>query len=77
MATWLVPECDLTIDQIRAVELPTDSHKVILGGPGSGKTMVLLHRARHLAQTESGQPDRFRIFVFTNVLSNYIRCPAR
>lgn len=73
MATWLVPPSDLTTEQIRAIELPTDEHKVVMGGPGSGKTMVLLHRARHLAQVGNVPPERFRVFVFTNVLSTYIK----
>lgn len=58
MATWLVPPSDLTTEQIRAIELPTDEHKVVMGGPGSGKTMVLLHRARHLAQVGNVPPDQ-------------------
>lgn len=73
MATWLVPPSDLTTEQIRAIELPTDEHKVVMGGPGSGKTMVLLHRARHLAHAGNVPPERFRVFVFTNVLSTYIK----
>ena len=73
MATWLVPPSDLTTEQIRAIELPTDEHKVVMGGPGSGKTMVLLHRARHLADVGGVPSERFRIFVFTNVLSTYIK----
>lgn len=73
MATWLVPPSDLTLEQIRAIELPTDEHKVIMGGPGSGKTIVLLYRAQYLAQMGNVPPGRFHIFVFTNVLSTYIR----
>ena len=73
MATWLVPPSDLTTEQIRAIELPTDEHKVIMGGPGSGKTIVLLYRTQHLARTGNVPLERFRVFVFTNVLSTYIR----
>ena len=73
MATWLVPPSDLTTEQIRAIELPTDENKVIMGGPGSGKTIVLLYRAQHLAHEGNVPPERFRVFVFTNVLSTYIR----
>lgn len=70
---WLVPRDELTPDQIRAIELDTREHRVILGGPGSGKTQILLHRARHLADEFRVKPDRFRIFVFNNVLKAYIR----
>lgn len=69
---WLVPREDLTIEQLRAVNLKTNEHKVILGGPGSGKTLVLLHRARHLLDETGVDESRFRIFVFTKVLKEYI-----
>ena len=73
MGTWLVPRQELTVDQLRAVELPTDQHQVFLGGPGSGKTQVLLHRADYLRRTLNVPSERIHIFVFTNVLKNYIR----
>jgi DNA helicase IV len=50
-----------------------DQDHVIAGPPGSGKTQVLLHRARWLARTYGIDPNRYRIFVFTSVLSNFIR----
>ena len=70
---WLVPREDLTTAQLRAVELNTRGHKVILGGPGSGKTLVLLHRVRYLADEMNTPPERFRIFVYTKVLKEYIK----
>ena len=73
MGTWLVPRQELTVDQLRAVELPTDQHQVFLGGPGSGKTQVLLHRADYLRRTLNVPSERIHIFVFTNVLKDYIR----
>jgi len=73
MGTWLVPRQELTVDQLRAVELPTDQHQVLLGGPGSGKTQVLLHRADELRQTLQVHDKRIHIFVYTNVLKDYIR----
>jgi len=73
MSTWLVPHTELTNEQIRAIEMEPTANRVIMGGPGSGKTQVLLHRARFLRDNYSVPPDRFRIFVFTNVLSAYIR----
>ena len=69
---WLVPREDLTNVQLRAVGLNTRGHKVILGGPGSGKTLVLLHRARYLLDEMRIDESRFRIFVFTKVLKQYI-----
>jgi superfamily I DNA/RNA helicase len=71
--SWLVPRDELTVEQIRAVELDPHEHRVILGAPGSGKTQILVHRARYLSDELRVQPARFRIFVFTNVLKQYIR----
>jgi superfamily I DNA/RNA helicase len=74
MATWLIPRTELTPEQLRAVEFDPGEHRVIFGAPGSGKTQILLHRARFLCDQGRGQvsPERFRIFVFTNVLKDYI-----
>ncbi len=72
MRDWLVFESQLTPDQLRAVRLSPDEHRVIMGGPGSGKTQVLLYRARHLCDTYRTPADRFRIFVFTRALKSYI-----
>src|SRR5438128_2412242 len=51
----------------------THEHRVIGGAPGSGKTQILLHRARHLLDTEGVDISRLRIFIYTNVLGDYIR----
>jgi superfamily I DNA/RNA helicase len=71
--SWLIPRVDLTAEQIRAVELSANEHRVILGAPGSGKTQILLHRAQYLSEELGVSPERFRIFVITNVLKEYIR----
>jgi superfamily I DNA/RNA helicase len=73
MTTWLVPRSELTNEQIRSMELDTSQHRVILGAPGSGKSQLLLHRARYLRDKLSVSPDRFRIFVYTNALRAYIQ----
>lgn len=73
MPTWLIPRDELTPDQLRAIELSPHENRVIFGAPGSGKTQVLLYRARYLMDTYNVAPDRFRIFVYTNVLKHYIR----
>ena len=70
---WLIPRDELTPDQIRALELRTNEHRVILGAPGSGKTQILLHRARYLSEELGIGPDRFHIFVYTKVLRAYIQ----
>lgn len=71
--TWFVPRSDLSPDQLRAVDLPVREHTLVLGAPGSGKTLVLLHRAKRLIEEEGISPERLRIFVFTNTLKDYIR----
>lgn len=73
MQNWLVPRTDLTPEQLRAVELSADEHRLIFGGPGSGKTQILLHRADYLRDWLNTPPERFRIFVFTNALKQYIQ----
>jgi len=73
MTTWLLPKLDLTPDQLRVVEMPPLEHKVILGPPGSGKTQILVHRADYLAHTYNLEPHQYRVFVFTNVVKEYIK----
>ena len=70
---FLLHESQLTREQRSIVELRPDRHHLVLGPPGSGKTQVLLHRARWLRDRANTPPDRYRIFVFTNVLSQFIR----
>jgi len=72
MRTWLVPREELTPEQLRGIELNPSEHRIVAGGPGSGKTQILLHRARHLCDTYQVKPQKFRIMVYTNALKNYI-----
>lgn len=69
----LVPSSELTTEQLRAVELGTQEHRLIVGGPGSGKTQILLHRADHLRRTSGASDDDFFIVVFTRALKDYLR----
>jgi len=73
MSTWLLPRADLTPQQDDIVRLSPNEHRIVLGGPGSGKTQVLVHRAAHLAETFQVPAARYRVFVFTNVIKEYIR----
>jgi len=73
MSIWLLPRLDLTPEQLRVVEMSPNEHRVILGPPGSGKTQVLIHRADYLAGTYNLKPDQYRVFVFTNVVKEYIK----
>ena len=65
MSTWLVPRTDLSREQREAVELNTREHRIIGGAPGSGKTQILLHRARHLLDTTGADISRMRIKKFS------------
>jgi superfamily I DNA/RNA helicase len=55
------------------VSAPPDRNRLVVGFPGSGKTQVLVHRAEHLRRTARFGARPFRIFLFTNVLRDYIR----
>jgi len=71
--SWLVPPNELTPEQQRAVQLDPRENRAVVGGPGSGKTQILLHRARHLCDKLNVSNDRFLIIVYTNVLKDYIK----
>ena len=51
----------------------TTEHHVVQGSPGTGKTLVMLHRARHLIDRHQLHPDRVRLFVFTATIKTYIQ----
>lgn len=74
--SWLVPYGDLTTDQMRAVDASADTHRLIVGAPGSGKTLALLHRTARLRERYNVPVGRYRVMVFTNVLKQYIRAGA-
>jgi len=73
MGSWLLPPGDLTPDQARVVEMKPDQNRVVFGVAGSGKTQVLVHRAGYLARSYHVAPERYRVFVFTNVIKEYIK----
>jgi superfamily I DNA/RNA helicase len=66
-------DSQLTRDQRAVVELRTERHHLVMGPPGSGKTQVLLHRARWLRQTYKIPPEGFYVLVYTNVLTYFLR----
>ena len=70
---WLVPYSSLTPEQQQAVMLPLEGHRVIVGGPGAGKTLVLLHRFSYLFQLHGSDPAVGKLFVFTTTLKDFIR----
>ncbi|MGB2555654.1 UvrD-helicase domain-containing protein [Cellulosimicrobium cellulans] len=70
---YLVPFEELTVEQQRFASLPTSRHVAGIGAPGSGKTLVLVHRAIRLVESGVVDPKRIRIVTFTNALEEYIR----
>ena len=70
---WLIPFANLTPAQQDAVQMDTRNHKAIIGGPGAGKTLVLLHRLNLLFHRANSNPDAVRLFVYTNTLKEFIR----
>ena len=68
---WLTPSDRLTPVQQAAVRAPASAPLVLRGGPGSGKTVVILHRAKQLRESAPG--FRVRVLVYTNVLRDFIR----
>jgi superfamily I DNA/RNA helicase len=71
--SWLIPASDMTPEQLRAIQLPSSRHRVIFGAPGSGKTQILLHRTRYLLNNREIDDNSYRVFVFTNLLRDYIQ----
>ena len=66
-------DSQLTREQRSIVELRPERHHLVTGPPGSGKTQVLLHRARWLSQTHDIPANRFCVLVYTNVLTYFLR----
>jgi len=72
-STWLIPREELTTIQLRAIELDPSENRIILGGPGSGKTQILLHRGQYLMEQHCCKSENFHIFVYTKALRTYIQ----
>jgi len=62
----------LTEQQRRIVTLPTDTNYLVTGPPGSGKTVLLLHRADEILRHQGAPPSKLRVLVFTHILRAYI-----
>lgn len=75
MTFWLeVPDAaNLSQAQQEIVVLPAEQNLIVIGPPGSGKTITLMYRAHALRNHYRIEPSRFLIFVYNNVLSNYVK----
>ena len=71
--TWWVSEGQMDEDQQRVVELSLDDGHLVVGPPGSGKTNLLVLRAKYM--TLAKRPN-FQIVVFTRALREFIAAGA-
>ncbi len=67
---WAVNPAELTPEQIEAIEVHPISNYAVVGPPGSGKTNVLLLRAKYLMRATNGS---VLCLVFTASLKDFIR----
>lgn len=70
---WFIPFNQLTAEQQKVVSLGTEVNRVLSGGPGSGKTIILLHRAYYLHKAKHIPADRIHIFVYNKILLSFIQ----
>lgn len=66
-------EFTLTPEQLERVEYDGSPHSLITGAPGSGKTIVLLERARRFAQAPDVARGSVVVFTYNKTLANYAR----
>ncbi|MCX7895727.1 MAG: ATP-dependent helicase [Thermoanaerobaculum sp.] len=74
---WLLPYAQLTPAQRRAIDYPDHRPLLILGPPGSGKTMVLLHRAAALRRGVLEGRASVQVLVYTRALKRYVQAEAQ
>jgi superfamily I DNA/RNA helicase len=77
MKTWLLKHSDLSSEQEQTVKMPPHENSLVLGLPGSGKTQALIQRAAYLIQYHGISPKKIRVFVFTDVMEEFIRSEVR
>jgi superfamily I DNA/RNA helicase len=68
--TWWLKESDLDLDQIRIYNHKKDKSYLILGPPGSGKTNILLLRAKFLKLSKT---YNIVMIVFNNTLKDFLQ----
>src|SRR5580704_18416853 len=67
--TWWVTEDQLDDDQKKIIALKLKGSHIIIGPPGSGKTNLLLLRAKYMSL--AGNPN-IQVIVFTRTLQEFI-----
>lgn len=71
--TWWVKAEELDDEQKKVISLPMDGNYLVTGPPGSGKTNILLLRAKYLAM--SGYPN-ILVLVFGRTLREFVATGA-
>ena len=64
-------------EQERIVTAPRDRNMLILAGPGSGKTKVVVHRAAYLLTVEQIPPERILMICFNRAAAHELRTRLR
>jgi superfamily I DNA/RNA helicase len=67
---WWVKPSDLDDDQKKVLGLPLSGRHLVLGPPGSGKSNLLVLRAKYVQQSRH---QNFRIVAFTQTLVRFLR----
>lgn len=67
--SWWVDVTDLDEDQEQVIDLPADGNYLIIGPPGSGKTNLLLLRAKYLSMV---QRPNWAVLMFTRSLRDFV-----
>jgi len=67
-----VSETRLTNAQRKAVEYDAGP-VIVLAGPGTGKTSVIVHRVAHMIAERGFEPERIAAITFTNKAANELR----
>ena len=63
--------------QERIVTAPPDRNLLVLAGPGSGKTRVVVHRAAYLLMMERIRPERLLVICFNRSAMHELRVRLR
>jgi hypothetical protein len=71
---WWLGENDLDEDQKGVIEIAAEGNHLVVGPPGSGKTNILLLRAKYLTLADT---PNIAIVVFTKTLSRFIASGGR